>query len=648
MNLIIKAMDWLKNIRSNENKALFIFAAPGNPVKGTGAGLYRAEPAFRESIAQTDQLLQAHGQESILPHFEGAANSGDTPVQAGSPFVGLAIQLALGDLCRSKGLEPAAVLGIGLGEIPALCAAGAISREAAVRILAGSLSAARQPDPAVAPASMRVAMQGIVPGPLGCDYYSCSLGRRLPANSLAPHFLLEDLPFASVHLDKTLQEVMTSPWRTIVHCHVGAPASVIPGDAAFKALRKAGNLYFFEEGQPGGKLPGTAFSRLRLKAGETGRLDSLQQFLAHFDILAPDASCSPQAVNAFLQQYGDVHFLPRSKCWLVLSYELVNQVMQDHQAFSNSHYRDFETFLIGADPPAHTRVRSLVQPHFSPRAITETAVQVERDVKRRMELLSRQPGFEVVGDLSIPIAQAAMGRFLGLSEQAFRELQDSTPHRYHEINSMEAAGRFFHAYMDGEDPAASESGMKHLLLGAAEAGEISRKGAADLMMFFWMAGIMTTTLHLTNIVYELLTRPGVGDELRRDSGLVPAFIGECLRLNPPGVHVMRTSTKDAVLGGKSIPAGSVVVVSVMAANRDPAVFSRADEMLLDRPARRDFAFGGGIHYCLGHHLAKREAQAVVNGILPVLDRLQLDPAAPFRTHFLLDFYGMIHLPVKWR
>jgi cytochrome P450 len=241
-----------------------------------------------------------------------------------------------------------------------------------------------------------------------------------------------------------------------------------------------------------------------------------------------------------------------------------------------------------------------------------------------------------------------MGYFLGLDEQSFRALQASMPRQYYEFNAMEAVSRFFTAYMGSEGPAASESSMKHFLLGAVEAGEISHQGATDLMVFFWMAGIMTTTLHLTNLVYELLTRPDVAGELRRDSGLVPAFIGECLRLNPPGVQVMRVSTRDTVLGGKTIPAGSLVIAGMMAANRDPAVFSQAEEMLLDRPARRDFAFGGGIHYCMGHHLAKREAQAVVNGVLPLLDRLQLDPAAPLRAHFLLDFYGMVYLPVRWR
>jgi cytochrome P450 len=720
MNLISKLSGWLKATRPSESELLFVFGHPGGQASDAAAELYMSEPAFRESIAQTDLLVKAQGDASVLPFFEKKESAGS----GATPFAGLALELALSDLCRSKGLIPAAVLGIGLGEIPALYAAGAISRESAVRWFSAFIGLAQQQGnfvslflpgkrisslPAKLPCEaypvadlgpqglvvlcreedfnalsayfdenkviwqqhrreaslplhtpvlnsqrgpLRAAMEGIVPGPVLCDYYSCTLGGKVPRYALIPHFLPEQLLCAPVYLQETLQEAGVRPWHAVIHCYAGSVVDGAPEAGTFGHLKPVFNLRFVEAGQAGGKWPAVGFQRFlagrQATAPAAAPEDPLQQFLAHFDIINPPVSNSPQAVSNFLRQYDKVHFLPKSNCWLVLGYELVNQVMQDHETFSNRHYQSIEALLIGADPPESTAMRNMMHPHFTPRAIKEVAEQVDVIVSRQVAQVYRQPRFSLVFDLAAPIAQATMGRFLGMEEAELRALQSTMSRNFYEDNPMDIVKDFFSAYMRAQDSAASGSGMKYFLLNAVRSGDLKLPEAIDFMKAFWIAGNMTTTLHLSNLVHELLIRPGLADRLRQDPSLVSAFIAECLRLNPPAVQLVRICMKDIVLGGKAIPAGSVVIAGTLSANLDPAVFSQADEMLLDRPARRDFSFGSGVHHCLGHHLAKREAQAIVNNILPLLDRLQLDPAAPLQAQYhQMSIYGMAHLSARW-
>ncbi|MEY3368291.1 MAG: hypothetical protein RI973_1446 [Bacteroidota bacterium] len=719
MNLISKLSGWLKSTRQTDAEVLFVFGANDNFAAKTATAYYQSEPAFRESIVLTDLLIKAQGHGSILPFFEANADIASVSV----PFAGMATQLALWDLCRSKGTGPAAVLGIGLGEIPAICAAGAISRESAVRLFSGFLQAARQSAaqaflflPKLKVSSLLAdlpckvylaadlgpqglvvlcseedveklgnyfrhkkidwqrcrqegglpyhtpllgsrraylweAMEGVVPAPVTCDYYSCALGQKVPSQSLLPHFLAEDLLGAPINLNKAMAEVVARTWKAVVHCYAGIPMAGAPKDEVIEALKQSAGPHLFLEEQPAGKLPEEALQRL--KGGQQAKPvkppeDRYQQFLNHFDILVPAAAGSLQAAYPFLRQFGDIHYLPKSNTWLVLSYELVNQVMQDHQTFSNRMYSEREPCLIGADPPDHTSIRSLVQPHFAPKGIQKAADEADAEVARCLEKLSQQSGFDVVCDFSVPIVQAAVGRFLGLDEASFQALKAVMPRDIYENDIMAIANEYFMWHMNNPDATSNQGGMKHYLLRAVEAGSIDMKVAISLMTLFWDAGIITSSLHLTNLVYELLTRPDIAGKLREDPELVSDFIGECLRLNPPGVQVMRVSKKDTVLGGMSIPAGSMVAIGMQSANRDPAVFSRADEMVFNRPTRRDFVFGGGIHFCPGHHLAKREAEAVVNGVLPLLDQLELDPVRPLRRLYKLGFSGMASLPLRWK
>jgi cytochrome P450 len=145
-------------------------------------------------------------------------------------------------------------------------------------------------------------------------------------------------------------------------------------------------------------------------------------------------------------------------------------------------------------------------------------------------------------------------------------------------------------------------------------------------------GIETTEGMIANALVHLLSHPGQLALVREDPALAAGAVEESLRLEPAAATIDRYATRAVELGGASIAPGDLVIVSIAAANRDPAAFPDPDSFDVRRAnARRHLAFAHGPHVCVGMHLARLEARTAVRGALERLPGLELvDPpgAAP--------------------
>ncbi|HEX5495566.1 MAG TPA: cytochrome P450, partial [Mycobacteriales bacterium] len=164
-----------------------------------------------------------------------------------------------------------------------------------------------------------------------------------------------------------------------------------------------------------------------------------------------------------------------------------------------------------------------------------------------------------------------------------------------------------------------------------------------------VAGHETTTNLIGNGTLALLSDPDSLAALRADPGLLPSAVEELLRYNPPAATAtFRWTTEPVHLGDVVIPADQVVMISLAAANHDPAMFPDPGELDLDRDTGGHLAFGYGIHYCLGAPLARMEARIAFHQVLARLPDLSLacDPAALRWRHTRL-MRGLEHLPVTF-
>lgn len=131
-----------------------------------------------------------------------------------------------------------------------------------------------------------------------------------------------------------------------------------------------------------------------------------------------------------------------------------------------------------------------------------------------------------------------------------------------------------------------------------------------------VAGNETTTNLIGNGITLLLDNPGTRAEITADPGLLPKAVEEMLRIDPPLHLTFRLLTKDAAVGGQSLPAGSLVAPCIAAANRDPRAFPHADRFDIHRAENsKHLAFLHGIHFCVGAALARLEGQLVFEELL---------------------------------
>jgi cytochrome P450 len=138
------------------------------------------------------------------------------------------------------------------------------------------------------------------------------------------------------------------------------------------------------------------------------------------------------------------------------------------------------------------------------------------------------------------------------------------------------------------------------------------------------AGTSTTQTLLSGMVEAFAAFPDEWDRVAADAALVPSAVEEALRFVSPALTMGRVVLEDFELHGRALRAGDVVQCAVLVANRDPAAFDRPDAFDVTRSPNRHVAFGGGVHTCLGAHVARLEAREVLERSAARWRRIEVD------------------------
>ncbi|MDT5350211.1 MAG: hypothetical protein QOH91_3498 [Mycobacterium sp.] len=157
------------------------------------------------------------------------------------------------------------------------------------------------------------------------------------------------------------------------------------------------------------------------------------------------------------------------------------------------------------------------------------------------------------------------------------------------------------------------------IIGDLVAAEINGEKLTDEAIIAFLrlllpAGLETTYRSSGNLLYLLLTHPEQLAMVYDDRSLIPMAIEEGLRFETPLTMVMRTATEDVEMGGKTIPAGAQIDMCMGSANRDGSRWTDPNTFNIARPRQAHIAFAGGIHMCLGMHLARLETRVMLNSL----------------------------------
>ncbi len=306
---------------------------------------------------------------------------------------------------------------------------------------------------------------------------------------------------------------------------------------------------------------------------------------------------------------------------------------------------------IEIDPPRHSHYRALVSPLFAPARIAEIAPRIKATATALLAEMARAGTAEAVSAYCVPLAITALAAFTDVP-LADSERWVGWVARMFDVGDRQAgaaASRELVAYIDALIAArrAAPTGDFISLLTAAELdGE--RLGDAEIRSFMTVvfgAGFETTADGLSVMLNWLAEHPEGLAALAREPTLIPGAVEEFLRFATPVQIFGRNATHDLVLHDRAIAAGDIVALGFGAANRDPSVFERPDEVLLQRRPNRHLAFGAGPHLCAGAGVARLEMTATLEALIDGRLGLSPDPNAEPRWKTRGDRRGLACLPL---
>jgi cytochrome P450 len=347
-----------------------------------------------------------------------------------------------------------------------------------------------------------------------------------------------------------------------------------------------------------------------------------------------------------LTRHRDVHAVLRDARFSVdrLQAPIIRDNLDRLPAFVQQGARGLRSMLI-MDPPDHTRVRKLVNKAFTPKRVAALRPRIEQLVAEELDVVGASERFDLIHDLAEPLPAIVIAELLGVPAEDHRQFRQWSSQLIAGISARtdearsgaaEAAQRIM-VYLREIIAARRREPRDDLISAMIQAQEESDAlSDAELLAtsnLLLLAGHETTTNLIGNGVLALLREPEQLARLRRDPRLVPTAIEELLRFDGPVQATIRVALEDVALddaerGEQVIPKGSAVLVSLGAANRDPAVFADPDTLDIGRDPNPHVVFGFATHFCMGAPLARLEAQVAIGALVARFPDLALREEAP--------------------
>ena len=389
--------------------------------------------------------------------------------------------------------------------------------------------------------------------------------------------------------------------------------------------------------------------------------------LATVDFFSDAAvSQSPYAYWDHLREQGPVVKEPHHNVVVVTGYQEVMAAFKDHDSFSavnaiggpfpplpfepegdditeqiEAHRHLFPIYehMVVMDPPAHEKARSLLSKLLTPRRLKENETYMWRLVDHQIDQFIGNGRCEFLAEYAKPFATSAIIDLLGVPEADRPEFLAALGAERPDGNRVgaldgEPVGLDPLKYLDdrfvGYLAERRRQPQDDVLSGMAAA--VYPDGSTPELIevakpatFLFAAGQETVTKLLSAAVQTLGDRPEYQQMLREHPDRIPTFIEEALRMHSPTKIDFRLVRKTTTLGGMRLPAGTIVMLCLGAANRDPHKFENPHEFRPDRKnVREHIAFGRGIHTCAGAPLARVEGQITIRRLLDRMRDIRID------------------------
>ncbi|UNS95066.1 cytochrome P450 [Streptomyces tubbatahanensis] len=319
-----------------------------------------------------------------------------------------------------------------------------------------------------------------------------------------------------------------------------------------------------------------------------------------------------------------------------------------------------DTSFLEAEVADHMRWRRLVAPAFRPRKIAEYRKRTEEVAHRLIDTaLARGGTFDVVTDFASPLPITVISELLGITDvdvDRFAYYGLVTGRAIDGIRSARQAAEFRAAARElnamftnlvGKRRGEPGEDLVSELLRSQDGDQLPEQEIIGTCQLLLTAGFETTTNLVSNAVLRLLSDRSQWEALVGDPGLAPAVAEESLRFDPPVQYSIRVAREALTLGDRPVPVGTVLMLVLGAANRDPVIFPDPHRFDISRSgAGQHLAFLSGAHYCVGAPLARMETDVALSVLAERAP--ELHRAGPLRRRPTAALRGLLSLPVSAR
>lgn len=296
------------------------------------------------------------------------------------------------------------------------------------------------------------------------------------------------------------------------------------------------------------------------------------------------------------------------------------------------------------DPPEHTRYRKILQPYFSPQALSKSRPIMERYAADIIAAVACRGECDAMADLARVYPFGVFMELYGLPPEDRDSViawKDAAVDGKPEGNALYS---YFGEVIEQRRQVPGRDMLSQVMTGPGGLTDLELLGMSHLIV---LSGLDTVAAAIGFSLFELARRPQLRRELRDKPHQIRVFIEEIVRLEPAAPLAARVTTDFVEIGGMTLPPGTPVRLCTAAINRDGTDATSTDELVMDGKVHRHWGFGGGPHRCIGSHLARIQLTAVIVEWLRQIPNFEVPPGYIPEIKFPSKSFALRTLPLSW-
>lgn len=373
-----------------------------------------------------------------------------------------------------------------------------------------------------------------------------------------------------------------------------------------------------------------------------------------FDPQDPSTRRDPFPLFARLREHDPVHWSPALKAWVFTRYDDVRRVALNAEMSPDRLTPFFDSlpderrrtmadlirylslWLVFRDPPAHARLRTLVNKAFVPNALEAWRPRIQAIVDDLLDRVAERGSMDLIGDFAFPLPASVIMDMLGVPRADMDTIRiwsndialfigtaRGVPDKYERAQAGAHAMAEYFRRLIAEHRASPRDDLMGALITARDAGDrLSEDELIATCILLLFAGHETTANLIGNGLYAFMRNPTQWRMLRENPALIESAVEEILRYDGPSGALARVVRVGHVMHGRELKQGDRVFAMLNAANRDPRQFHDPDRFDITRERNRHMTFGQGIHFCLGASLARMEGQIAITTVARLLPSIR--------------------------